>query len=304
LKFSVTDTGIGIAVQDLARIFQPFEQAGGAHQGGTGLGLTISQQYARMLGGELTVDSKVGQGAVFSFAITVPVGRAQRTKSLPRRVSGLELEDHGLRVLVVDDSPEARLLVRSLLEPLGFEISEASSAAEAALAVESGLPDIVFIEWFLPDDTGLAAIERIRARTDIRQPRIAMLTANALEESKLAALAAGADDFLSKPYEERALYAILERHPSIRFTRSVTQEIQPSAIPERGIVAADLMSLAPEMRSRLADAALSLNREQIAEALFAVARENADLASRLAEFSNTRQYEALWQLLGIMDGEE
>ncbi|MBI4741691.1 MAG: PAS domain S-box protein [Betaproteobacteria bacterium] len=308
LTFGVADTGIGIPVEDLARIFQPFEQAGGSPREGTGLGLTISQQYVRMLGGELVVESEVGKGAVFSFSVTVPAPRLPQAKLARRLVTGVEPAAHGKRILVVDDLPEARLLVRSLLEPLGFGIIEASTAAEAEHAVEcggSGLADLVLMDWFLPDGNGLDAIERIRARKDIRQPRIAMLTANALEESRHAALAAGADDFLSKPYEESALYAMLEKHLSIRFALGTeTGAGQSQVVPGRGIVAAGLLGLAPETRTLLAEAAVSLDRQRIAGALLAVADENRELASRLAEFSDTRQYQALWELLGIMDGEE
>lgn len=314
LSFSVADTGIGIPVEDLARIFQPFEQAGGSHREGTGLGLTISQQYVRMLGGELAVESEVGKGAVFGFSLTVPAPRLPQAKLARRLVTGVEPAAHGKRILVVDDLPEARLLVRSLLEPLGFGIIEVSTAAAAEHAVESGgsagsgsgLIDLVLMDWFLPDGNGLEAIERIRARKDIRQPRIAMLTANALEESRQAALAAGADDFLSKPYEESALYAMLEKHLSIRFARSsgAGTGTGQSPVSGRGIVAAELLSLTPEARTLLAEAAVSLDRQRIAGALWAVAEENRELASRLAEFSDTRQYQALWELLGIMDGEE
>ncbi|HJV93347.1 MAG TPA: response regulator, partial [Azonexus sp.] len=304
LGFSVTDTGIGIGAEDLARIFQPFEQAGGSHWGGTGLGLTISRQYVRMMGGELVVDSVVGKGSTFSFSITVPVGKSTHAKTVRDYVTGVEPRDHGCRILVVDDIPEARLLVRSLLEPLGFTVSEAATGAEAEAAVGAGQADLVFMDWFMPDTNGLVAIQRIRARADIVQPRIVMLTANALQDSRDAALAAGADDFLSKPYEENALFAVLENHLPVHFTRRPMPAVSCPAETERGISAADLAGLTADTRARLAKAALSLNQEQIAEALLTVAHENPELAARLGDFSNTRQYQALWQALGILDTEE
>jgi len=304
LGLSVVDTGIGIRPEDRTRIFRPFEQAGASQQGGTGLGLTISEQYVRMMGGELAVESEPGKGSAFSFEIGVPVGKSCHPEPARGRVSGVEPADHGRHILVVDGLPEARLLVRSLLEPLGFAVSEAASAAAAAVAVEGEQPDLVFMDWFLPDGNGPATIARIRARRDLRQPRIVMLTANALEDSRQAALAAGADDFLSKPYEENDLYACLEKHLSIHFSRTPATLGSRPVVPERGISAADLLGLTPETRASLAQAALSLNPEQIADALQAVARENPPLALRLEEFSNTRQYQALWQVLGILDTEE
>jgi PAS domain S-box-containing protein len=304
LGFCVVDTGIGIRPEDRLRIFRPFEQAGVAQQGGTGLGLTISEQYVRMMGSELAVESAPGKGSAFRFTIGVPVGQSSQPAVARGRVIGLGAADQGKRILVVDDIPEARLLVRSLIEPLGFKVSEAASAAEAAAAIEAGQAELVFMDWFLPDGNGLSIIERIRARTDLVQPRIVMLTANALEESRQAALAAGADDFLSKPYEEDELYTCLEKQLAIHFTRAPLTVGHYAAGPERGISAADLAGLAPGVRADLAQAALSLNPERIAEALRAVARANPELAERLGEFSNTRQYQALWQVLGILDAEE
>jgi hypothetical protein len=97
---------------------------------------------------------------------------------------------------------------------------------------------------------------------------------------------------------------VLEKHLAVHFTTSPTQEVSCPAVPERGISADDLAGLTAATRARLSTAALSLNQEQIAEALLAVAHENPELAARLGEFSNTRQYQALWQVLGILDGEE
>ena len=305
LAFSVADTGIGIRPEDRLRIFAPFEQASAyQQQGGTGLGLSISRQYVRMMGGELAVESEPGKGAVFSFVIRVLASKSFTPEKYPGRVTGINPAEHDHRILVVDDIPEARLLVRSLVEPLGFKVSEAANAAEALAAIVSEQPHLVFMDWFLPDGNGLDCIGQIRSRTNIRQPCIVMLTANALSESRQAALAAGADDFLSKPYEEDDLYASLEKHLPIHFTRAPMQAEQPSATPEHGLTSADLTDLPAAIHAGLAAAALSLNAEQIAEAIVTVATMNPALALRLGELSNTRQYHALWQLLGILDNEE
>ncbi len=303
LSFSVTDTGIGIRPEDQLRVFRPFEQAGTPQQGGTGLGLSICEQYASMMGGRLTLESTPGIGSSFSFTIDVPAGNDKSTIAAPGRVVALEAKQQGRSVLVVDDMPEARLLVRSLLEPLGFRISEAACVAEAELACGSGLPDLVFLDWFLPDGSGLSLIRQIRSRGEIRQPRIVMLTANALEESRQEALAAGADDFLSKPYEEDEFYAIVERQLAIRFTRQPIRNVLTATAVANGISAADLLGLPPETRAQLAQAALSLNPEQIADALHQLAEAYPELAQGLAEFSDPRRYQRLWQVLGILDSE-
>jgi PAS domain S-box-containing protein len=306
LTFTVTDTGIGIRAEDQARIFHSFEQVGGARQGGTGLGLTISQQYVQMMGGELVVDSAPDHGSTFSFVITVASGQADTAKAARGRVTGIEPADHGRHILVVDDIPEARLLVRSLLEPLGFRVSEAASAAAAEALIVGEQPDLVLLDWFLPDDNGLALIARVRGRPAIRQPALVMLTANATQESRQQALAGGADDFFSKPFEDDELFRILASHLALRLIRAAPQgpAVRPAAPAGQRISADDLVRLSNETRSQLAQAALSLNPDKIADAVRQVARENPELAERLGEFATTRQYQALWQVLGILEAEE
>jgi len=168
-------------------------------------------------------------------------------------------------------------------------------------------PDLVLMDWFLPDGNGLDIIKRVRRRGDAPQPRLVMLTANAMEESRQAALRAGADDFLSKPFEEGELYAVLEKHLGLRFVRGAARASShalPRAGAPCGVTAVVLAGLGAETRALLAQAALSLNPEQIAAALRVVARENPALAECLGEFASARQYQALWQVLGILEAEE
>lgn len=304
LSFSVVDTGIGIRAEDQGRIFRPFEQAGAPQQGGTGLGLSISQQYVEMMGGRLAVESTPDKGSSFTFTINVPVGNDHLPSSHKGRVIALEAAQQGRHVLVVDDIPESRLLVRSLLEPLGFRVSEAANAREAESVVQSGQPDLIFMDWFLPDVSGLSVIRRIRGLDLLRQPRIIMLTANALEESRQAALTAGADDFLSKPYNEEELYSMLEQHLAIQFARQQTPGQSSTAAPANEISATDLLGLPPEIRAQLALAALSLNSEQIGKALHNLSQAYPELARRLGEFNVTHRYQHLWKVLGILDSEE
>lgn len=303
LDFAVSDTGVGIAQEDRERIFRPFEQAGTrSHQAGTGLGLTISRQYVEMMGGELTVESAPGRGSIFRFAIPVAPGHGSAAKPSRGRVLSLRPSDRGRRILVVDDAPEARLLVRSLLEPLGFQVSEAEDCVQAEAAMASFRPELVFMDWRLPEIDGLEVTRRIRARSGITQPRIVMLTANAMEENRMQALAAGADDFMCKPYEDSELYAMLERQLAVTLERDEGgTEDSPVAVPF--VTAADLDSLSPETRAVLAKAVLSLNQEQIAEALVRVEGEQPSLAARLRELAAAMDYHRLWRILGIAEGE-
>lgn len=306
LTFSIRDTGIGISSEDCKRIFSSFEQIGPAHQGGTGLGLTISRKYVHMMGGELEVESVPGKGSTFHFSMIVHTRQTPIHKQETLDVTGLMPEDRHYHILVVDQIPEARLLVRSLLEPLELHVSEAATLEEARSIMASHPPDLVFIDWFLPDGNGIDFLKEIHTDQTRPQPRLIMLTANALEENRQQALAARADNFLSKPFQKKELYRILEQQLNLHFiwehvhnsqTRNTNQ-------PPAEIITA-LKELPPHIRENLVQAAISLNPKHIADVLEEVSEENPSLAEYLEKISTSRQYRNLWQLLGILEkGEE
>ena len=292
LDFSVRDTGIGIAPADHERIFGSFEQVGPAHQGGTGLGLTISRSYVRMMGGELALDSQPGAGADFRFTIDVPVVAA--TRPVADGAARLRLE-RPLTLLVVDDSPEGRLLLRSLLEPLGFAIAEAANLAETRDRMAAGTIDLVLLDWFLPDGEGIDLVRQLRARPG--SPALVMLTANALAESRDEALAAGVDAFLSKPFAPAELLRTLADVLGLALTPAETP-------PADGDAVADwLADLAPEARERLVRAAISLNPQEIEAAIAGIAAASPALGERLRALARQRRYQALWAMLDIEGSE-
>ena len=292
LDFSVRDTGIGIAPADHERIFGSFEQVGPAHQGGTGLGLTISRSYVRMMGGELALDSQPGAGADFRFTIDVPVVAA--TRPVADGAARLRLE-RPLTLLVVDDSPEGRLLLRSLLEPLGFAIAEAANLAETRDRLAAGTIDLVLLDWFLPDGEGIDLVRQLRARPG--SPALVMLTANALAESRDEALAAGVDAFLSKPFAPAELLRTLADVLGLALTPAETP-------PADGDAVADwLADLAPEARERLVRAAISLNPQEIEAAIAGIAAASPALGERLRALARQRRYQARWAMLDIEGSE-
>lgn len=299
IRFSVRDTGIGISESDRERIFSSFEQVGPMHQGGTGLGLTISRRYVEMLGGELSVDSELGKGSDFHFTILVGVGEMKR---LPNTSATLKLspETCRQRILVVDDSPEARLLIRSLLEPLGFLIGESASLDEARQSIAENRPDLILLDWLLPDGEGGQLLQELSASPAAR-PRIVILTANALAETRVQALAAGADDFLCKPFERADLLRSIGNSLNLPF-------FEPSggsaaATPE-STRQPQLADLPDEWRKRLTQAALSLNPEEIDNVLQRIASIAPETARALTELCRERRYQALWDLLGILEQED
>lgn len=160
--FEVSDTGPGIAVEDLVRIFEPFEQAGtgSKRQQGTGLGLSISRRLVRLMGGELMVDSELGRGTTFRFVLPLPPA-APGPEVSALHVSGYEGPRRS--VLVADDSELNRVLLADLLEPLGFQVELARDGDDALARAASSSPDIVLMDLVMPGTDGFAAARQLRA---------------------------------------------------------------------------------------------------------------------------------------------
>lgn len=225
LRFEVEDTGPGIAPEEMPQLFEPFAQTstGRESREGTGLGLPISRQFVTLLGGEFTVDSVVGQGSRFGFAIPVKpaTAGAEEPELLPshRRAVGLAPGQPHYRLLVVEDQTTNRELLTQLLTGLGFEVRCAVNGQAGVEQWEQWQPDLVWMDMRMPVLDGYEATRQIKARaqTLARKAVVVALTASAFEEDRAAILAAGCDDFVRKPFREDDMLAALTRHLGVQF---------------------------------------------------------------------------------------
>lgn len=222
LEIEVEDTGIGISKAEQERLFQLFGQTsdGRARGGGTGLGLTISRGYARLMGGDIECASEVGRGS--RFRVRVRVGRHDgETAAPPVRpegiILGLEAGQPACRLLVVDDQEENRLLLLSLLGSLGFDVRTAEDGMRAVSEAVAWRPDGVLMDLRMPGMDGVEAIRHLRERVPSDAMRILVLTASAFEESRREVLEAGADAFLGKPFKEEELLETLRALLGLRY---------------------------------------------------------------------------------------
>jgi two-component system, sensor histidine kinase and response regulator len=207
IRFSVRDTGIGIAPADLARLFEKFTQVDvgtSRRHGGTGLGLAISKELVGLMGGDMTVESTLGTGTTFSFLLRMMAANGDLAKrfTLPEGLGGLH-------VMVVDDLALSRDLLRSLLNAFGCRVSCAASGAEALDLWRGSLADpirLALVDWRMPDVDGLEVIRRLRADTPgLATPKTILITgANraALRDEDLV----GLDGFLIKPVDPSSLF--------------------------------------------------------------------------------------------------
>ena len=167
LRFQVADTGSGIAAEEPGHLFEAFVQtASGIQSGeGTGPGLAISRTFVQLMGGEITVESAVGRGTVFHFAIAVNevVSDDSQHRSEQQRIVGLTPGQPAYRVLVVDDRSESLQLIRELLVPVSFHVREAFNGEDALAIWETWQPHIIFMDMRMPVMDGYAATQRIKA---------------------------------------------------------------------------------------------------------------------------------------------
>jgi PAS domain S-box-containing protein len=205
LRFEVLDTGIGMSQEQLNQIFRPFVQVGDVQRrlSGTGLGLAISRQLVRLMGGEIHVESKLGQGSLFCFDLSLPAETKVAAISTQRNVSG-----HAgprKRILIVDDTPANRMLLVHLLGALGFEISEATDGHEALERTQATRPDLILMDMVMPGMGGLEATRRLRQMEGLQQVPVIAVSASASGADEKQCRAAGADAFISKPIRQELL---------------------------------------------------------------------------------------------------
>ncbi|WP_088891021.1 PAS domain S-box protein [Leptolyngbya ohadii] len=234
LRFEVEDTGIGISAEDLNLIFNAFAQTSAGQQmsEGTGLGLTISRRLVQFMGGDITAQSVLGQGSIFQFTLPVEVVDEEANTVPTIDCPMIELAPHQpqYRILVVDDQAENRLLVVEWFERLGITLQEAVTGEEAFLLWQQWQPHLIWMDIQLPDIDGYEVTRRIRASAQANElavsPIIIALTAQALPEDRVLALAAGCDDYLSKPVRQTDLFRKMEKYLGTQFIYS--QSMKPS----------------------------------------------------------------------------
>lgn len=222
LRIEVADTGPGIAREEQHQLFRYFEQtrSGQASGTGTGLGLAISREFARLMGGDITVDSRPGKGAVFHLTIRLSSVEASGQPPPVQRGAARRLLDGqpNYRILVVDDHQDSRTLLCDTLNQLGFETQEAFDGPSALAAYQDYRPDLLVLDLWMPGMDGFEVIRRIRSSPEGQRTKIVVLTAGAFEESRQQSLAVGADVFLGKPFRYEELVEQIRQLLGVQFT--------------------------------------------------------------------------------------
>ncbi|NTV62744.1 MAG: response regulator [Oscillochloris sp.] len=218
VHFAVRDSGIGIAPEDMSRLFLPFSQLDSAlsrHHEGTGLGLALVRRLADLHGGSVTVESEVGVGSCFTITLpyhpvavppVAPAPPAPPTPPAPPRAGTA-----GGRILLAEDNEANVLAISEYLNAKGYEVVLAVNGYEALARADTTRPDLILMDIQMPEMDGLEAILRLRDRPDYQKTPIVALTALAMPGDRERCLAAGATAYMTKPISLRGLMALIEQ---------------------------------------------------------------------------------------------
>lgn len=229
LVFEVADTGKGISEEDVPKLFEKYAQteSGMRSTEGTGLGLPIARSFIQLLGGDISVRSEMGKGTTFRFFIecsevagdSAEIGARILSDDKAQRITGYQrAAERPVRILIAEDQPNNRLLLKKILNRAGFELEEAHNGKEAVELYESWRPHLILMDEDMPVMKGSEATREIVSRNHGDEPVIISLTAYALEQARQSALEAGCRDFLAKPFRANEIFSAISRHLKIEYT--------------------------------------------------------------------------------------
>lgn len=221
IEFHVEDQGIGMTEDQLAKIFDPFTQADSSTSkefGGTGLGLTITREFSRKMGGDIRVTSEIGKGTVFSMSILEDCRNADVENTEDYDFTAKEVADDAPLVLIIDDDRNVRDLLRRNLTTAGYRTAVASGGEEGLKLAEELQPDAVTLDVIMPQTDGWKVLSQLKSKPITDQIPVVMVT---IVEDRPLGFSLGASEYLSKPVDRKQLAKVLKRFLGDDISRTV-----------------------------------------------------------------------------------
>ncbi|TRW95268.1 response regulator [Candidatus Methylobacter oryzae] len=304
LRIEVADTGVGVAEDKQEELFKPFVQLvqENSDTKGTGLGLAISKSLVKLMGGCIGFTSVLGRGSTFKIELPVAIASVDRItiEEEWHPVKCIAPGQPPLRLLVVDDNADNRLLLTSILIDAGFQVREAENGQQAVKLFEQWRPHLIWMDMRMPLMDGYEATAKIRQLQGGDDVKIIALTASAFKEQHARIVDAGCDEVLHKPFHIPEIFAELAKHLEVRFVYLDAPVLVPSPVPETTVEM--LAKLPLDLRQQLHEAALNLDMEEtnaIIERIRALAPDVADGFQGLAQ---QYQFDRIIHLAGTADG--
>jgi signal transduction histidine kinase/CheY-like chemotaxis protein len=305
LCFEVSDTGKGIAPEELNRLFDPFVQtaSGIQSEGGTGLGLAISRQFVELMGGTIQVTSFLGESTTFTFNIQVELAASSQVKVLSRtqnqKVKQIAPGQKNYRIAVVDDQQTNCLVLVRLLQSIGITPRTANNGLEAISLWQEWQPDLIWMDMRMPVMNGYEATRQIKSQSQNQQTIIIALTASAFEEERKEILAAGCDDLVCKPFPQQLIFDKLAEHLGIKYLYELETLIEQNSSAEKTISTLsieDLNLLSPELITKLNQAAIAIDAEKIEQLITAIPDSQQHITRLIREMIRNYDFDTIINL--------
>jgi PAS domain S-box-containing protein len=302
LVVEIQDSGVGIAKNELGKLFKQFEQttAGIKNSGGTGLGLALSRDLALLMGGDITVVSEEGKGSVFTVKVEIRAGEPEVQKTvIKKRVTGIDNPRGSYRVLIADDKEENRKVLGNFLSLAGFETSEAVDGADAIVKFEQCEPHLILMDMRMPVMDGYEATRLIKSTEKGKHTPIIAVTASPFEDEKTKAFALEIQGYIRKPFRENELFEAIGNVLGIKyiFEENPITEVQSGSAINDEIVKQDIAKLPGELVIQMKDAAESADFILLGKLIDSIDFKNSALAITLAFRADNYDYEYFKKIL-------
>jgi PAS domain S-box-containing protein len=300
LIVEVQDSGQGISLSEQTNLFKQFVQTStGIKKGsGTGLGLVLSRELARLMGGEINLTSEVGRGSVFSFNIEIKPGKAESVSTnVPRRVICIDKKETIYRILVVDDKEENLRVVVDLLRMVGFETNEAVNGADAITKFETWNPHLILMDLRMPLMDGYEAANLIKSTEAGKRTPIIALTASAFEEIHVKEKMPWLQGYIRKPFRENELFSTIGSILGINYNyENDTPVAQTKYLNKHELLVSEIEKLPEKLVSQLTDALAVADINQMIKLINRIESDNPELAQYLLTLVADYNYDYLLRI--------
>jgi PAS domain S-box-containing protein len=301
LVVEIQDSGPGIGEDEIDKLFKHFEQTrSGISKGtGTGLGLALSRELAILMGGDITVSSKLGEGSVFKFWVDIQEGNSEAIeKNAIKKVIGYVKEETPFRILVVDDQKDNLKVASTLLKLVGFETEEAINGEEAIERFEAWNPHLILMDMRMPVMDGYEATNRIKSTEEGKQTPIVALTASTFEDELKKIDALGIQGYIRKPFRESELFQTIGKILGIQFIfENEPTALSSNYMTQDGAISRDVAEIPNSLLLKMQNALSVADLDLLMELIKGLGPDLSELSKHLMNLASVYDYIQLQRIL-------